>query len=311
MNTNYEYYRIFYYVAKYQNITQAAEMLHSNQPNVSRVIKLLEHELGCPLLIRSRRGVTLTPEGQRLYAHVKVAVEAFTEGEDEVMRMRRLEEGRLTIDATDTALRMIVLPALKQFKEKYPKIHVRILNHYTAAALQTLRSHTADFSVIATPVEIARPLKATPITELHGILIGGSAFSHLKDQVLSLSELRRYPLIGPSEQSAAYQFYKSFYRSHGLELKPDLEAAATDLILPMVKSNLGIGFTTTYFAEKALRAGEVYQIHLAEPIPPRQILFVENEEQPLSLAAKELKTLLFHRASPDANHMSPDNLPSG
>ena len=74
MNTNYEYYRIFYYVAKYQNITQAAEMLHSNQPNVSRVIKLLEYELGCPLLIRSRRGVTLTPEGQRLYAQDRKSV---------------------------------------------------------------------------------------------------------------------------------------------------------------------------------------------------------------------------------------------
>ena len=52
MNVNYEYYRIFYYVAKYENVTQAAEVLQSNQPNVSRIIKLLEHEMGCQLLLR-------------------------------------------------------------------------------------------------------------------------------------------------------------------------------------------------------------------------------------------------------------------
>ena len=41
---NFEYYRIFYYVAKYQNITQAAGALFSNQPNVSRIIHKLEGE---------------------------------------------------------------------------------------------------------------------------------------------------------------------------------------------------------------------------------------------------------------------------
>ena len=46
MNISYDYYRIFYYVAKYGNVTQAAKMLLSNQPNLTRVIKTLEGELG-------------------------------------------------------------------------------------------------------------------------------------------------------------------------------------------------------------------------------------------------------------------------
>lgn len=56
MNINYEYYRIFYYVAKCKNITQAAKALKSNQPNISRAIRLLESEMGCRLLVRSNRG---------------------------------------------------------------------------------------------------------------------------------------------------------------------------------------------------------------------------------------------------------------
>lgn len=57
MNINYEYYKIFYYVAKYKNMTKAAIILNNNQPNISRTIKLLENELGCQLLIRSNREI--------------------------------------------------------------------------------------------------------------------------------------------------------------------------------------------------------------------------------------------------------------
>lgn len=50
MDINFEYYKIFYYVAKYKNITKAAGVLKSNQPNVTRVIKLLESQLNCALI---------------------------------------------------------------------------------------------------------------------------------------------------------------------------------------------------------------------------------------------------------------------
>ena len=52
MNINYDYYRIFYFVAKYGNISQAAKLLLNNQPNLTRTIKNLESELGCPLFSR-------------------------------------------------------------------------------------------------------------------------------------------------------------------------------------------------------------------------------------------------------------------
>ena len=65
MNVNYDYYRIFYYVAKCGNLSQAARELVNNQPNLTRSIKNLEAELGCTLFSRTNRGVKLTPEGER------------------------------------------------------------------------------------------------------------------------------------------------------------------------------------------------------------------------------------------------------
>ena len=67
MNINYEYYKVFYYVAKYKSFTAAARVLFNNQPNITRMMKKLEEEIGCSLFIRQRHGVSLTPEGEKLY----------------------------------------------------------------------------------------------------------------------------------------------------------------------------------------------------------------------------------------------------
>ena len=62
MYVDWEYYKIFYYVAKYQNFTKAARVLGNNQPNITHAMNRLESQLNCVLFIRSNRGVTLTPE---------------------------------------------------------------------------------------------------------------------------------------------------------------------------------------------------------------------------------------------------------
>ena len=99
MNINYDYYRIFYFVAKYGNISQAAKLLLNNQPNLTRTIKNLESELGCPLFSRTNRGMRLTPEGQKLYEHIKVAIEHIEAGEEEITESKNLQTGTVFVAA--------------------------------------------------------------------------------------------------------------------------------------------------------------------------------------------------------------------
>ena len=86
MDISYDYYRTFYYVAKYKSFTGAAEALLNSQPNITRTMKKLEKELGCTLFVRQRHGIALTPEGEKLYAHISVAFEHISYGEQEIAR---------------------------------------------------------------------------------------------------------------------------------------------------------------------------------------------------------------------------------
>ena len=70
MDINLEYYKIFYFVARHQSITLAAEALSISQPAVSQAVKHLENALRCVLFLRMSRGVRLTREGEMLFSYV-------------------------------------------------------------------------------------------------------------------------------------------------------------------------------------------------------------------------------------------------
>lgn len=296
MDISYEHYRIFYHVARYKNLTTAAKILHNDQPNLSRIIRLMEHAFGCPLLIRSNRGITLTPEGERLYAHVKIAVEQIQSAEEELQMVSGLHQGMLTVGASESALRLLLLPVLGRFKASHPHIRIRIRNHLTAQAMASVQQGTVDLAVVVSPADIPKPLKSYPLMDFQDILIGSKDLAALTSRPLSLQEFSRYPLICLGEATTTYQCYDAFYRAHGALLKPELEAATTDQVLTMVQHGLGSGFIPEIFARGALAAGEVCQLRLEEELPRRQIILLEDKERPLSVTAKALKDMLVQYA---------------
>ena len=285
MEITYDYYRIFYYVAKYKSFSKAATILMGSQPNISRFMSNLESQLGCKLFIRSNRGVTLTLEGQKLYHHVSIAFQHLQAAELELAQDRSLEHGILTLSASEIALHLLLLPVLSKFHQTYPGIRLRISHHSTPVALQAVKSGTADLAVVSTPTDIHDPLRARLLLKASDILVGNRQYDFLAKDPVHLAEIVRYPFICLGNSK--------FYLEHGLILSPDTEVATIDQILPMILHNLGIGFLPEKLARDAISKGEVVKIPLIEQIPQRNICLVEDRSAPLSIAANALKQMLL------------------
>ena len=58
MNVNFEYYKIFYYVARYHNFTKAAKVLGNSQPNVTRAMNCLEAAAWKDTICQDKQGCT-------------------------------------------------------------------------------------------------------------------------------------------------------------------------------------------------------------------------------------------------------------
>lgn len=293
MNINYEYYRIFYYVVKYGNFTKAANVLFSNQPNVTRSMNRLEEELGCKLFLRTNRGISLTPEGERLYAHVETAIVQLQAGEAELESSAVLQSGSISIGATETALHFLLLERIRAFHTKYPGIHLHISNHTTSHAIDALKNGAVDIAVIATPAVIERPLKETLLLPFREVLVGGDAYASLSGKKMHFEDLSDFPLITLGKNSAHYAFYNKLFLKHNMVLQTDTEAATADQLLPLVKCNLGLSFVPEPFAKSAIASGEVFEIPLDVKIPERHIALVQDSRKALSVAGREfIKTLL-------------------
>ena len=100
MDITYDYYRIFYYVARYGSFTRAAEALLRGQPNITKTINNLEDQLGCKLFLRSNKGVTLTVEGEKLFRHAEIAFENLSAAENELAAEQSLEGGLISVATT-------------------------------------------------------------------------------------------------------------------------------------------------------------------------------------------------------------------
>ena len=289
MNVNFEYYKIFYYVAKYQNFTKAAQALENSQPNVTRAMNCLEQQLNCTLFVRTNRGAQLTPEGEKLFAYVSAAMAQLLAAEEELADSTGLMHGSVSIGASETALNIYLLDRLKNFHMEYPGIRIKIYNHSTPEAIRAVKSGKIDFAVVTTPAEAEAPLKQIMLQPFQEILVGGKTFTALGSQQLSLAELEKYPLICLGRETMTYHFYQQLFLKHGLELLPDTEAATTDQILPLVKSELGLAFLPEPMAEDAIRRREIVRIDLQETIPKRNVCMVYDSRHPLSAAAKKLR----------------------
>lgn len=292
MNISYDYYKIFYYVAKYGSITRAADAMLYNQPNITRSIKKLENELSCTLFVRSNKGVKLTPEGEKLFTHVSAAVAHIEAGEAEVSAERSLSNGLVTIGASEVALHCFLLPVLKRYKDAYPGIRIKVANYSTPQAISALRSGNVDISVVTTPTGDCGLLTVKELCKFREIAVCGAAYSELADRSLTLKDIAEQQLIGLGKNTKTYEFYSDIFAQNGLIYSPDTEAATADQILPLVKSDLGIGFVPEAFILSNYDQKSLCVLELHDVVIERCVCLLKNPDRPMSVAVKALERFM-------------------
>lgn len=296
MHISLDFYRVFYYVAQYRSFTKAAEILYSNQPNVTRTIKNLEQALGCTLFNRTSRSVQLTPEGEELFSHIRPAMQQIRAGEETVQLYSSLQSGMISIGTSEIALHRILLPVLEEFRKEYPGVRLRIFNSNSQQAVASLKVGVVDFSLVTLPIEQSDRFLRRDLDTFREIPVCGTAYAHLADHLLTLEQLASYPIISLCRGSSTHQLYSEWFHKYGLVFSPDIEAATADQILPMVRANLGIGFAAEHSFREAVRDGTISLLSLQENPPERTICLLKRKDEPLSVAAGKFEEMLLQHS---------------
>lgn len=123
--------RYFLTVAREENITKAAEVLHITQPTLSRQLAQMEDTLGVQLFIRGTRKIVLTSEGMLLRRRAEEILELVDKTEQELVEQEEEPEGVVAIGCGDLKAVQLLPELIRSFREKYPKVTFEL---YTATA---------------------------------------------------------------------------------------------------------------------------------------------------------------------------------
>lgn len=293
MNINLEYYKIFYYVAKCNSITAAAQELCISQPAVSQVVKQLEDSLGAPLFIRRPKGVKLTAEGEVLFGYIKKGYEQIIVGEAKFKELLDMDNGEIRIGASDMTLEFYLLSYLEKFHQKYPKIKVIVSNAPTPETLEHLNAGRIDFGIVSSPFETKYNFNISKVKEIEDVFVAGTKFWHYKNRMMKYSDLERLPIICLEHNTSTRKYIDAFLGSNSVELKPEFELATSDMIVQFAVRNLGIGCVVSEFAQKYLESGQLFELNFDKTIPKRNFCIITQNKVPLSVAASKLLELMI------------------
>jgi LysR family transcriptional regulator, cell division regulator len=162
----------FVEVARLSNLSRASESLGISQPSLSLAIQRLENAVGINLLVRHKRGVSLTKAGKQLLGHTRYLLQQWDAIKSATLASIHEIQGNFTIGC-HTSIALCSLPHfLGDLLEKHPKLEVKLQHNLSRKITEQVINFGVDMGIVVNPVKhpdlIIKPLSNDKVTLWRG-----------------------------------------------------------------------------------------------------------------------------------------------
>ena len=133
------------------SLSYAAELLGYTQPGITRMIDALDAEMGFPLLLRTKKGVSLTPNGERMLPFFREVIRTQRTAEETGASIRGILSGVLTIGCYYSVSSMLLPDVLQRVLADYPGVQIVLREGTNAELSHMLHERSVDFCFAAKP----------------------------------------------------------------------------------------------------------------------------------------------------------------
>ena len=191
--------RYFLAIAREQNISKAAEVLHISQPSLSRQLKSLEDNLGKQLIVRGKRKVTLTDDGVFLEKKAEEIISMIDKTTEEIRSTDDSVSGTVEIGCGESESMRLVSKTMLKLQKIHPDIKYNVVSRNTASVIELLDKGLIDFGVLIMPVDLQNyNYLHLPTSNSWGILMRKDSPIASKP-VITPKDLIDLPLIAPKK----------------------------------------------------------------------------------------------------------------
>ena len=266
-------------VVEVGSFTKAADLLGYTQPALSQMIASLEKELSIKILYRSRYGIRLTPEGERMYPSVQRAVLQYQAMRRTADEIRGLDSGVVRIGTVSSVSCHWLPEIIRAFWQEHPNIQIVLHQGDYTSIPEWVRTGAVDFGFVNPHAVKGMETTVIKSGEFRAVLPKDHPLA--KKPSLVLEDLAEEPFLLLEE--GAYSEPLEAFRAAGITPNVKLRVHDDYSILSMVEQGLGVSILTELVLHKTS-----YDV-VALPIEPaiiRTMAIVTKDKNSLPLASK-------------------------
>jgi len=279
--------RLFVRVAETANITHAAAKAGLALASASERIRDMETEAGIALLLRGRRGVTLTPAGRALAHHARLVLQQMDHLTGELSKYAGGLRGLVRLAANTSACSEFLPETLNGFLRDNPGIDVDVEERASHDIVRLVAEGFADMGIVADIVDFAG-LLAFPFARDRLVLVVPRAHKLAERRDLYFRDLLRHDFIGMTAGNALQQHLAQHASQAGRPLQLRIRLSSFDAICRMVETGVGIAVIPETAARRCGRSMAIRICGLADAWALRHLHLCMRPAPELSAPAQRL-----------------------
>jgi LysR family carnitine catabolism transcriptional activator len=281
--------RAFHLVAKHRNFARAAEELYITPSGLSVLIRELERHLGFRVFNRTTRQVTLTAEGNELLAITQPSLRALDAA---IVRIEQATTGssqRISIGTTPWFAAYVLPPAIKEFRQHHPELHIRLFDGGLDAIAKRVEAGKLDLGLGI--FKQIPGLRRVPFFRFSLMLARPDSGIAFQLESSRWSSLNGQTLISLTKNYPHQQLIYNQLDKAGVRWKRGQIVNLLETQLGLVEANEGMAVVPS-FGMLAIRNRKITMSELVEPVLDLSFYEISNRGRQLPAEAAEFSDFL-------------------
>jgi LysR family nitrogen assimilation transcriptional regulator len=226
----------FLRIAEHGSINRAADELGLAQPSLSRWLSILEHDVGKPLVIRTRRGIQLTDAGALLVERSPAILH-------QIDLLRREIGGKasaqVSIGLTPSLQHVVTAPFVEAWVAEQPNVTLRVYEGINNALRKWMEEAVLDIGLMVSLERTPAHFEVTPLVREQMMLIGSKRARLTMAKPVRLSRLAAVPMIMPGRPNVIRAYVENSLRREGHKFQSRIDAETLPLCIELSRRDLG------------------------------------------------------------------------
>lgn len=287
--------RCFVEVATELHFGRAAERLNMTQPPLSRQIRQLEHELGTPLLERTRRSVCLTASGRAFLPEARDILQRCVTAASKARYALQGEAGRVVLGYSAGANHEFLPRVVAAAQQQLPQVDLELREMVSDDQLEALRGERIDLGLIRLPADLQGLKMTCVVSEPMTLVLPRAHPLSRRRRTLQLADLHDEPFImyQPGDGRYFHEMLQALFHATRVAPRFVQHVRHTHSMIGLVNAGIGMAIVPASTALLRLDNLVVRNIQLPEHVRAEMHLVWRASETVATPAVERMRTLLI------------------